>query len=241
MCRIFSYSGDVSGEDFSAAVTEFAKLARDGNVPQGIEPGHVDGWGVRALAGDTEVYERSQHEATAEDLLAALRPLRGVGQVVIHLRKATVGENKIANTHPFLRDGISFCHNGSIQRFPEGTVSAVEGDTDSEKYFVRVLARLARSSLAEIARGIEEEIHEIQKAGDWTSLTCLAQSREGMVLKYFWNEAHPMTEAGRLNDYYTFFRGTKNEGTMLCSEMLTVPGFTWQPLLNGTLVVLRYE
>ena len=237
MCRIFAYSGDLGSTDFENAVTEFSKLALYGNVPHGIEPGHTDGWGVYASNGGKEVYVRSAGEAAAEKLSTALQPVRGSGQALIHLRKATIGVNKIVNTHPFLRTGVAFCHNGSIRSFPEGVVGDLEGDTDSEKYFARILARTKSLALDDLTRAVEDEVASL-KLGDWTSLTSALVAKDGIVLKYFWNESHPMTEAGKLNDYYTFFKGTKGDSIVLCSEELDIGGFTWEPLTNGTTLAI---
>lgn len=237
MCRIFAYSGDLGSEELKSAVTEFAKLAVHGSVPLGIEPGHTDGWGLYASNGGKEIYVRSAGEAKADKLLTALQPVRGQGQVLIHLRKATVGANKVANTHPFLRSGVVFCHNGSIRSFPDSPVGLLEGDTDSEKYFMRILSRMSDTGLTTMQAAVEAEVKTLQE-GEWTSLTCVLKSKDGLVLNYLWNEAHTKTEEMRLNDYYTFFRGIKGEATILCSELLEVRGFSWQPLINGTLVVV---
>lgn len=238
MCRIFAYSGDVGSEGFTQAVSEFAKLARDGNVPQGIPPGHLDGWGLHASTQDKEVYVREVHEATAESLLRALAPLGGgQGQVLMHLRKATIGENKIVNTHPFVRGGAVFCHNGSIRSFPDSRDDLLEGGTDSEKYFVRILSQLSNLELETMCAAVESEVEALQD-GDWTSLTCLLKSSRGIVVKYLWNESHPMTEVGKLHDYYTFYKGMKGADTILCSEKLSINGYDWESLANGTTLAL---
>lgn len=237
MCRIFAYSGDLVSDECTLAVTEFAKLAQHGSVPLGIEPGHTDGWGLYASNGGTEVYVRSAGEVSAEKIVTALQPVRGSGQTLIHLRKATVGTNKITNTHPFLRSGVAFCHNGSILSFPDSYNGLLEGDTDSEKYFIRILGRMPDSELASMKNAVESE-SALLKTGSWTSLTCVLRSNKGLVLNYMWNEAHPKTEEMRLEDYYTFFVGTKGSDTILCSEKLPVEGFVWEPLANGTVLAI---
>lgn len=237
MCRIFAYSGDVGSEDFTLAVSEFAKLAQDGSVPLGIEPGHTDGWGLYASNGGKEVYVRSAGEAAAEKIITALKPVRGPGQALIHLRKATVGANKIANTHPFLSSGIAFCHNGSIRSFPDSRAGLLEGDTDSEKYFMRILSRMSDTELVTMQSAVEAEVKALL-VGDWTSLTCVLKSNNGLVLTYRWNGAHPKTEEMKLDDYYTFFIGTKGPDTILCSEKLPLDGFEWEALTNGTTLAL---
>lgn len=237
MCRIFAYSGDLGSDECSLAVTEFAKLAQHGSVPLGIESGHTDGWGLYASNGGKEVYVRSAGEAGAEKLLTALQPVRGAGQALIHLRKATVGANKIANTHPFLRSGVAFCHNGSIRSFPDSQSSLLEGDTDSEKYFMRILGRMSDRELATMKSAVEAEVSAL-KTGDWTSLTCVLKSNSGLVLNYMWNESHPKTEEMKLEDYYTFFVGRKADQIILCSEKLPLDGFEWEALVNGTTLAI---
>lgn len=243
MCRIFAYSGEVGSDDFKTAISEFAKLAQCGSVPQGVAPGHTDGWGVYASNGGKEVYVRSAGEATSEKLLTALAPLKGAGQALIHLRKATVGENKIANTHPFYKNGIALCHNGSIQQFPDDTQVAADGDTDSEVLFMRILSRIDAGPhvLDVMSRALQDETAVFRATNDWTSLTCLIQTREGIVLQFLWNESHPMTEVGKLSDYYTFFKGTKGGATILSSEKLDVPEFAWERIPNNTLLVVPLE
>jgi predicted glutamine amidotransferase len=165
-----------------------------------------------------------------------------VGTVIVHLRKATIGVNDVTNTHPFVRAGVSFCHNGSIRSFPNPEPPRHhEGDTDSEKYFLRIIDRVllnAQQSLQALGASLESVIADIQAGGDWTSLTCLMKTQEGLLIKYLWNESHPMTEAGKLNDYYTFYKGTKGGATILCSEQLPVDGVVWESLANGTLMTV---
>jgi predicted glutamine amidotransferase len=56
----------------------------------------------------------------------------------VHVRRATMGGLTPENTHPFCLGSYSFCHNGTIIRYPrllEPGVPTPKGDTDSEAFF----------------------------------------------------------------------------------------------------------
>lgn len=68
--------------------------------------------------------------------------------VIAHIRKATQGETKLENTHPFVRElwgqYWSFAHNGDLKNFSpqlSGRFIPV-GNTDSEKAFCYLLQEL---------------------------------------------------------------------------------------------------
>ena len=68
--------------------------------------------------------------------------------VIAHIRKATQGETKLENTHPFVRElwgqYWSFAHNGDLKEFSpflHGRFLPV-GNTDSEKAFCYLLQEL---------------------------------------------------------------------------------------------------
>ncbi|QQR49964.1 class II glutamine amidotransferase [Candidatus Nomurabacteria bacterium] len=246
MCRLFAFSGNTGSPEYRDALMAFAVLADKGCVPCGIEPGHQDGWGIHSSNKAHEVYIRSVEPIDGDSVISSTESVSGDGQVIAHLRKATVGTKAICNTHPFLRSGICFCHNGSIHAF-ESTVFTNdrhlrEGHTDSETFFLRILDRidgqLGDGSLSMFEKAIKDEVIEIQKISEWTSLTCLLKTKEGIILHYLWNEKDPERETLKLDEYYTFYKGTKDGMTILCSETLDIQGFTWEKLDNGTILTL---
>src|SRR5688500_1353863 len=74
---------------------------------------HADGWGAAfRIDGDWRI-ERSTSCAarcTTYERLAAIE----ARVVVAHIRKATVGDLALANTHPFRRGDFVFAHNGTV-------------------------------------------------------------------------------------------------------------------------------
>jgi glutamine amidotransferase len=112
---------------------------------------HADGWGIAFYEGlgcrlfiDTA--------PAAESPVATLvrtYPIRSLN-VIAHIRKATVGQIGLENTHPFMREMWgrywTFAHNGTLERFAlprrgERRYRPV-GTTDSEAAFCHLLETL---------------------------------------------------------------------------------------------------
>lgn len=146
MCRLLSYVR-VDESPISGAVSDV--LARF----TALSAVHKDGWGLAWHASDDGVrVEREACTAASSPRYAA--QLSTVSDAaVLHLRQASPGlAVTAANTHPFLRDGVAFAHNGFV-----GPVEDIdplidpslvpEGSTDSERYFLAVLTAM-RSGVA---------------------------------------------------------------------------------------------
>src|SRR3569833_109453 len=109
---------------------------------------HADGWGIALRRNDTWTVQRSTTCA------ARCASYAGLDQeavlAIAHIRKKTVGDLSLANTHPFQRGRFVFAHNGTgdtaplvAATAPEHTASLV-GTTDSEKLFMFVLTHVDR-------------------------------------------------------------------------------------------------
>ncbi|WP_234035674.1 class II glutamine amidotransferase [Erythrobacter insulae] len=113
---------------------------------------HANGWGVATFEGEGPHIEKQAWAAFrgAHFQQAAARIYSR--QVLAHVRRATVGEPDIANTHPFKDGGWAFAHNGTIPNFeqlrplllaeiPTDRRGLIKGETDSEHMFQLVRAR----------------------------------------------------------------------------------------------------
>jgi predicted glutamine amidotransferase len=248
MCRLLAYDGDLNSQDYKDVLRSFALLGEHGCVPCGIEPGHLDGWGINSSNKKDNIYFRSVYPIKTDVLESVSENIKTYGQTILHIRKATVGKNMLCNTHPFIRSGISFCHNGSIHALPQTSFVSSrhvrEGHTDSETFFIRVLDRISGHtgdvSLEDLRQALVVEVSEIKESSEWTALICLLKSQEGIILNYLWNEKHSDSEKLCFRDYYTFYKGTKDNATMFCSEILNVDGFTWEKLDNNTIITIPH-
>lgn len=117
----------------------------------GITDEHADGWGIAFFEGKG-VRQFLDSNASAHSPIAELvrsYPIKSKN-VISHIRKATQGQVRLENTHPFMRELWGqywiFAHNGNIKEFnPEfdGTFLPV-GDTDSETAFCYIMQNLKK-------------------------------------------------------------------------------------------------
>ncbi len=117
----------------------------------GLTDHHSDGWGIGFFEGKgVRVFLDpcpSSQSAVAE--LVRNYPIRSLN-VIAHIRKATQGEVRLDNTHPFQRELWGrywlFAHNGNLFGYDpplDGRFQAV-GGTDSELAFCHIMQTLAR-------------------------------------------------------------------------------------------------
>ncbi len=133
MCRVF---GCVAAEPVS--IRHELLEAENPLIRQSED--HDSGWGMA-------VYERSDgaeprlvrfpEAAHADGEFMNATELRG-RIFNMHVRRATMGELRLENTHPFCLGSYSLGHNGTILRYPRLLQPAMRrpgGDTDSEYLF----------------------------------------------------------------------------------------------------------
>ena len=117
----------------------------------GLTDHHTDGWGITFFEGKG-VRQFLDPNASAHSPVADFirtYPIKSKN-VIAHIRKATQGEVKLENTHPFVREiwgqYWSFAHNGDLKEFTpklDGRFLPV-GNTDSEKAFCYILQELKK-------------------------------------------------------------------------------------------------
>jgi predicted glutamine amidotransferase len=147
MCRLLGWVArdglslwDVLGEESFVA---FAQLSRI----------HADGWGLAYEAGDGVAVERSTTNASADPGFTEVATDVATRAGLAHLRWASPGlPVELCNAHPFRWGNTAFAHNGGI--YPLDRVGELltapwrdrlGGTTDSEHYFLAVMAEMADS------------------------------------------------------------------------------------------------
>ena len=177
MCRLL---GIVASEltEFGLGLTEaprcLATLSRE----------HRDGWGIAIHRAAQENHPSpigedawELHRGTApavDDRRFHELAARSRGHLLVaHVRQKTVGPTRLENTHPFVRDGWVFAHNGTIQGTDTLRAASsgrrlreIAGDTDSELFFAHVLTRLDERGLTRLdgepSRGAATQLlHEL--------------------------------------------------------------------------------
>ncbi len=163
----------------AAAPTSVRDLLHDApRSLRALSEEHADGWGIALRQGDDWAVHRRTTCAARCAQYASMD--LGATLVIAHVRKKTVGELAIANTHPFRRRNFVFAHNGTVTvsalealvglTAPEHT-AAIEGSTDSERLFAFVLTRIDEA--CDVARGVASAVrvlHAIDGLGSATFL-----------------------------------------------------------------------
>ncbi|HZD69130.1 MAG TPA: class II glutamine amidotransferase [Actinomycetes bacterium] len=158
MCRLLALA--------SRAPTTLAEALGEEDLESFVELSghHTDGWGMAWYdrAGELSV-AKDVGPAHASDLLEKLSRTTDADLALLHLRLATPGlAIALENTHPFTAGSTAFAHNGAIQPFQDLDLmltaearSELRGTTDSERYFLALLAALERSG------GIERALPDL--------------------------------------------------------------------------------
>ena len=137
MCRVF---GCVAAEPVS--IRHELLEAENPLIRQSEE--HDSGWGMavyeRAEGAEPELV-RFPEAAHADLEFVKATTMRG-RIFNVHVRRATIGELSLENTHPFCLGNYTLGHNGTIVRYPrllEPGMRRPEGNTDSEHLFRRLM------------------------------------------------------------------------------------------------------
>ena len=143
MCELLAMSARKPAE-ISFSLEEFSKHG-------GLSGPHKDGWGI-AFYEDRDariIREPVPAASSAWVRFIESAPIRS-RLVLSHIRRATQGVVKLENTQPFSRELGGrlhvFAHNGELdiarlRRLPSGRFQPI-GETDSERAFCALLARL---------------------------------------------------------------------------------------------------
>lgn len=178
MCRLVAV--------VASEITEFGLVLKE--APRSLarlSREHPDGWGVAAHGGRESLAppsltaqgaegSRTEHgwrlhkgteRASECSRFQAIAAYSAGTMLVAHIRQKTVGPTSLENTHPFLRDGWVFAHNGTIkdqdyvrERVSDRRRAEVQGETDSEMLFAHLLTKLDEAGCTNLrAMGTEEQ------------------------------------------------------------------------------------
>lgn len=150
MCRLLGIAAS-EPTDFKIVLREsprsMAALSRE----------HRDGWGIAVFDDDAHGWCVEKGIACAsEDARFHELAVGSRGELLVsHIRRKTVGETSLANTHPFEQGRWLFAHNGTIndvgwltKQTSRERLAEVRGETDSELLFAWLLTLLDAEGLA---------------------------------------------------------------------------------------------
>lgn len=154
---------------------------------------HPDGWGVALRTPDDWIVHRSTECAARCARYDELVDQVATRLLVAHVRQKTVGDAKLANTHPFRRGAFVFAHNGTVRAVGElvarsspARLAEIEGDTDSERLLAFILSRV--DAAGDVERGVVAavaELHAVHAVTDVGSATFLLSCGERLYAHRF--------------------------------------------------------
>lgn len=149
MCRLYIFH---STEDTKVECTlvhaQNALIAQSKQDRAGYS--HSHGWGLVTYEDGMPTIDQQAWAAYHGEHFSRAAARTWSKTVLAHVRRATVGEPCIENTHPFVDGKFSFAHNGTVPRFKDirplileqtspTQRAAIRGDTDSEHLFRHIL------------------------------------------------------------------------------------------------------
>ncbi len=148
MCRLFGFRSVIPSQVHSSLVGAENALAQQSTA-------HPDGWGVAYYQGGCPHIVKSVQTAVHDHLFQQVSGVVSAETVVAHLRKATLGDMSIVDTHPFQFGRWVFAHNGNVKGFSKIKTQLVQeiapvfrrfllGNTDSEVFFLLIISYLSR-------------------------------------------------------------------------------------------------
>jgi predicted glutamine amidotransferase len=202
MCQLLALNC-LNPTDASFSFTGFA--CRGGRTAD-----HTDGWGMAFFEGRGLRLFVDHHSAASSPVAAFLRqyPIKS-RNIIAHVRKATSGDARLENVHPFSRElwgrNWVFAHNGHLTGFApqlHGSFTPV-GQTDSELAFCWLLQELAKSHASlpdvhELSLTLQELIPQISRHGTFNIVLSNGEA--------LW--AHCSTRLHHLERAYPFGRAT---------------------------------
>ena len=156
-----------------------------------VEHGH--GWGIGWIddRGGVDVRKEPTQASRSAGFASAVADTY-TDTALLHLRQASPGMPlTLANTHPFLADGLAFAHNGYA--WPAETLDTLVaeadgpspmGDTDSERYCSVVRARIHEVGAPAALRAAALRITERARM---TALNALLLTPESLLAVAWWH------------------------------------------------------
>ena len=201
---------------------------------------HGDGWGVARATGEGVKVHKRPDAARASRSFGLWSRTHATDLGMAHLRWATMGLGVgIENTHPFTDGRVAFAHNGSVlsPASLDGLIDPAlarlrRGTTDSERYFLAVLTRMADGVPPHEA--LRDTADEIARTSPFTSLNCLLMTPDELIALCRYDPAGPLEDKDP--EYYRLRYRASDDAVVVCSSGW---GRGWQELANGDLLVVR--
>ena len=234
MCRLLGWA--------TRTPTTLRDLLGDGDLSDftGLSAQHGDGWGVARATGTGVKVHKRPDAAHSSRSFGAWSRTSASDLGMAHLRWATMGLSVgIENTHPFTDGRVAFAHNGSVLS-PASLDPLVNpriarlrrGTTDSERYFLTLLTRMADGAPPQDA--LLDTVDEIAWTSPFTSLNCLLMTPDELIALCRYDPDGPLEDKDP--EYYRLRYRVTDDAVVVSSSGW---GRNWRELANGDLLTVR--
>ena len=152
MCRLFGFRSSVESRVHRSLIAAENAVATQAAF-------HSDGWGIGYFIDEDAYLFRTSKGAAVDDSFRRFSEGLRSNTLLVHIRKATVGEIEPINSHPFRYGNWMFAHNGTIfgfekiqRRIKDSILPEYQrvlfGNTDSEHIFFFILSEMVRQGCA---------------------------------------------------------------------------------------------
>jgi len=184
MCRLFAAAAGAPVD------VSFELLRSDNSILRQSEE-HDSGWGSAYYSNGVPDVRRFPHAAHADDAFDEVTSGRA-RLIMVHVRRATIGDLELDNTHPFDRGPYTYCHNGTILKASQLVPLAdrqPRGVTDSERFFNLLMTDFDPGDVRGSLRRTVEKVADVCRFSALNFLFCDGQRlyayRLG-VYKLYW-------------------------------------------------------
>ena len=157
MCRLFGFRSRVQSKAHRSLVVAENAIAEQAQI-------HCDGWGIGYYLEDEPYIFKSAMSANGDRRFESFSEKLHCQTMLVHVRRATVGQKDSLNSHPFRYGTWMFAHNGTLFEFDKIKDRMVEriearfhelifGTTDSEHFFYYLLSEMIREGVPANGRG----------------------------------------------------------------------------------------
>ena len=173
MCRLYAmHANEPTRVECSLVGAQNALMTQSQGDSEGLMHGH--GWGVADYPDGVPIVEKQTWAAYHGEHFTKKAARVYAYTVVAHVRRATVGEPSIDNTHPFVHGRWIFAHNGTLPHFNQvrdhmlnaidfNQRNAIKGTTDSEHIFHYLLSLWSKNPQIELLETIRKGLQQIIK------------------------------------------------------------------------------
>ncbi len=204
---------------------------------------HSDGWGfawyskngqLQLVKSPEAAYDSKKFDDTVQHIQTST--------LVGHLRWATNGLNVcMPNTHPFVYKQFAFAHNGYIgpinaleELIAPDLRAALQGTTDSERYFFALLGAVEQADTPVI--GIQNLLEIIFGSLQSVAANCLFATPDTLYAVCAYNP--DSARAQQEPDYFSMKYRIASDTIMVGSTGLGQDS-TWKDLANGQMLVVN--